>query len=120
MLRLTAPYQDVFGVTHQAPVVVVQQVNYSHQNATTLLAERNGDNFTYKENDVSTYVTVGFTAALFTSETAFEARFQALPLRNAQGGEYFSFQADAAIAKADLVAACEAWLLQNVFNQSQE
>lgn len=120
MLKLTKPYQDVFGVTHQGPVVVVQQINYSHQNAKTLLAERNENSFTYQQSEDSTYVTVGFTAQFYTSEAAFESKFQAIPLRTAQGGEYFSFQADAAIPASGLVKACEDWLLTNIFNQVQE
>lgn len=111
MKVLSKPYTDRHGITFTGAVLVVTAINYAVSNSGSFVLDMTGEDPTYNNINKNSSMNVGFTAALYASEAAFENKRDSMEFKDLNGQPYFNLSLPVDTDPATLVQVCEAHLM---------
>jgi hypothetical protein len=116
MINVPAGYTDAHGLEYQTAIVVINQAGLTnHQSTQVSMQVGTNGVISYNTQESGAGRAINFTAVLYPSEADLQAGRPPIQFRPANHSEYFNFSAPAEVQSSGIVAACEAWLVENVF-----
>ena len=116
MIEYQGEFVDVHGIQYTNPVIVINHAYQSVSKNNSVNAIINGDDVTYEVGAGGSTLSLHFNAVLYRDINAMRDGRHSMPLKDRNGSNHFNVPLQHELTVAEIVPACESWLMNNVFN----